>query len=340
MRRRPSKTDPFQFQKKKNAQTELHWFLEDAVAGLAGPGGGPPPPPHHPDAPPAWSTLEPEARAALTGHGSSRAGPATTVWLRSALADLTARWAARLDARVPFQYTVGASHWRDLVLAVGPGVLCPRPETEQLVDLALAAAVSDPARLADGGPWADVCPGSGALAAGLAAGFGAAGLTAPSTIWATDLCPTAAAWAATNVARLGLGQAVRVVTGDLLATLQQDALRGGSAAKRLLRGILSNPPYIPRPQMLGLQPEVGHHEPALALDGGDEGGLAVLTRLCEAAPAALVPGGFLGLETAGHGQAERVADLLEGGRAFEGVAVVVDAFGVARFVTARRRAST
>jgi release factor glutamine methyltransferase len=317
--------------KKKNSQTELRWFLEDAVAGRAvGPDAGPPPPPLHPDAAPAWSALESEARAAAAAGETPTTAP-QTVWLRSSLADLTARWTARLDARLPFQYAVGAAHWRDLVLAVGPGVLCPRPETEQLVDLALAAAAAEPGGgcLSDGGHWADVCTGSGAVAAGLVTAFRGAGLTPPSTVWAIDLCPTAAAWAATNVARLGLGGAVRVVTGDLLGGLPP-----GSPA---LRGILSNPPYIPRPQMAGLQAEVGRHEPALALDGGDDDGLVVLRRLCAAAPAALVPGGFLGMETAGHGQAERVAELLDGSGAWQDTAVVDDMFGVARFVTARRR---
>jgi release factor glutamine methyltransferase len=148
-------------------------------------------------------------------------------------------------------------------------------------------------------------------------------------VWATDLCHTAAGWAAANVARLGLGASVRVVTGDLLAALP--------AGVPPLRGMVSNPPYIPRPQLPGLQAEVGRHEPALALDGGDDAGLVVLARLCEAGPAALVPGGFLGFETAGHGQAERVAEMLEDGRACQDVAVVDDCFGVARFVTARRR---
>ena len=308
------------------SQSELRWFLEDAVAGLAGPGGEPPPPPP-PGAPPAWSAL-----AASLAGGASSEPPTTRVWVRAPLADLTARWAARLGDRVPFQYTVGAAHWRDLVLAVGPGVLCPRPETERLVDLALdaarAAAAAGGEAAASTGVWADVCTGSGAIAAGLVSAFRGAGLPPPEAMWATDLCPVAAAWARTNVARLGLGGTVRVVEGDLLA-----ALPPGTPA---LAGLVSNPPYIPAAQMAGLQPEVGRHEPGLALDGGDAAGLATLARLCAAAAGALAPGGFLGLETAGHGQAERVAALLTGGGGFEGVAVHEDMCGVVRFVTGRR----
>lgn len=306
-------------------QSELRWFLEDAVAGAAGPGGEPPPPPP-PGAPPSWSTLA----ACLGGSDSSipsSSSSSSLIWLRAPLPDLTARWSARLGDRVPFQYTVGAAHWRDLVLAVGPGVLCPRPETEQLVDLAVEAVRESGGGSTTGGVWVDVCTGSGAVALGLVSAFRAAGLPPPEALWATDVCPVAAGWARANVARLGLAGSVRVVEGDLLGALPPGTPR--------LRGLVSNPPYIPHPQMTGLQPEVGRHEPALALDGGDASGLATLRRLCVAAAAALAPRGFLGLETAGHGQAEQVADLLASD--FQGVAVHADMCGVVRFVTGRRR---
>jgi len=67
---------------------------------------------------------------------------------------------------VPLQYLTASAHWRDLVLAVGPGTLIPRPETEQLVDLAAAAVRKSP-DLATG-HWLDLGTGSGALALGLA----------------------------------------------------------------------------------------------------------------------------------------------------------------------------
>ena len=66
---------------------------------------------------------------------------------------------------MPLQYLTASAHWRDLVLAVGRGTLIPRPETEQLVDLA-AAAVRDSPELASG-HWLDLGTGSGALALGL-----------------------------------------------------------------------------------------------------------------------------------------------------------------------------
>ena len=75
-------------------------------------------------------------------------------------------WRQRLQERVPLQYLTASAHWRDLVLAVGPGTLIPRPETEQLVDLA-AAAIQESPELASG-PWLDLGTGSGALALGVA----------------------------------------------------------------------------------------------------------------------------------------------------------------------------
>mmetsp|Transcript_24688 Transcript_24688/g.62121 ORF Transcript_24688/g.62121 Transcript_24688/m.62121 type:complete len:111 (+) Transcript_24688:293-625(+) len=71
--------------------------------------------------------------------------------------------------RVPIQYLLGSCHWRDLVLAVGPGCLIPRPETELMVDFAeevLAAARREGRALA-GAPWVDLGTGSGALAVAL-----------------------------------------------------------------------------------------------------------------------------------------------------------------------------
>ena len=75
-------------------------------------------------------------------------------------------WRRRLQERVPLQYLTASAHWRDIVLAVGPGTLIPRPETEQLVDLAAAAARDSP-DLATG-QWLDLGTGSGALALGVA----------------------------------------------------------------------------------------------------------------------------------------------------------------------------
>jgi release factor glutamine methyltransferase len=237
-----------------------------------------------------------------------------------------------------------------------------------MVDLAAAALAASP-RLA-ALPWADLGTGSGALAIGLAdalraargagsaaAARGAAAATAgvastsgaaaaapPPLVYAVDLSPVAVSYAAANAARCGAGGAVEVRRGSWFEPL-------APLGPRALGGLLSNPPYIPAEQMEGLQAEVGRHEPRGALDGGPDGGLTSLAPICAGAAAALAPGGFLALETAGEAQAAAVAALLRGARedaaaaggggsgpspAFVDVAVVPDCFGVPRFVTANR----
>jgi release factor glutamine methyltransferase len=163
------------------------------------------------------------------------------------------------------------------VLAVGPGILVPRPETELMIDLAAAALAANPG-LAQR-PWADLGTGSGALAIGTAqllpqaqeqrqgvlkssAGQQAAGdpATRPQ-VYAVDLSLTAVAYATANAVAHGLQEAVAAVQGSWYEPLQH--LQGQ------LGGVVSNPPYIPRSQIqAGLQAEVGRHEPMSALDGG------------------------------------------------------------------------
>lgn len=181
-----------------------------------------------------------------------------------------------LQERVPFQYLIHTAHWRDLILSVGPGILVPRPETELMIDLAAAAIAANPALAA--APWADLGTGSGAIAIGTAKLLQQQLLLQQEqqkpeqqkeqqqpTVFAVDLSPTAVAYTSVNAERCGVQSAVRVLQGSWFEPLQD--------LKRQLGGILSNPPYIPRVQMDGLQAEVGRHEPWSALDGGPESGL-------------------------------------------------------------------
>jgi release factor glutamine methyltransferase len=206
--------------------------------------------------------------------------------------------------RVPFQYLISTAHWRDLVLAVGPGILVPRPETELMIDLAAAALTANPNPALALLPWADLGTGSGALAIGTAQLLAQAqqqqqrqqqqqqqqGVPASSAeqqaawdaathpqVYAVDMSSTAVAYATANAAAHGLQETVRAVQGSWYEPLQH--LQGR------LGGIVSNPPYIPRSQIeAGLQAEVGQHEPMSALDGGAGAGMdslrvRVLSRL-------------------------------------------------------------
>jgi len=225
-----------------------------------------------------------------------------------------------LDRRVlhePLQYLVGWEEFRGLRLRVGPGVFIPRPETELVVERALALLPDRPARTVDLGT------GSGAIALALAAARPAV------RVWAVERSAEARAWAEANVAGLGLGDQVVLLAGDLWAPLRGLGLEG------TVDLVVSNPPYIPAEQLAELPEEVRAHEPLEALDGGP-GGLALHRRILEGAPALLRPGGVLLLEI-GEGQTAPLAELAAAGGVFEAPAFHRDLVGIERVLEARRR---
>lgn len=196
------------------------------------------------------------------------------------------RIAAALGRRadgVPLPYLTGRQDFAGLALAVGPGVLVPRPETEDLVRWALECL----ARLA-APQVADLGTGSGAIALALKAGCAAAEVTA------VDASDAALALACGNGRRLGLAVDWRV--GDWWAPL----------AGQRFDLVVSNPPYIAAgdPHLPALR-----HEPVSALVAGADG-LDDLRRIVAAAPAHLQPGGWLLLEH-GHDQGAAVRGLLQ-----------------------------
>jgi release factor glutamine methyltransferase len=200
----------------------------------------------------------------------------------AALERLGALLARRLRQE-PLQYILGEADFRGLVLAVGPGVFIPRPETELLVERAGALLGDASATVID------VCAGSGAVACALASERPAV------AVWAVELHRPAAAWARRNVARLGLEDRVRVLDGDLLAPL------AGLGLERRCDALVANPPYLCHAALAELPEEVRAFEPVTALDGGPDG-LAVITRILDDAPRFVRPGGRVLLEV-GHDQA-------------------------------------
>lgn len=173
----------------------------------------------------------------------------------------------------PLQYVTGVSGFRNLTLEVGPGVFIPRPETETLVERALAY-------LPQGGTVLDVGTGSGAVALAVAQE------RPDAEVWGTEVSSEALEWAERNRERLGLD--VTFVQGDLFGGLP-GRLRTGVDV------IVSNPPYVPKDFSLG--PEVADHEPSVALFGGDTG-LTVIERLVSEARSWLRSGGCLVFEIA------------------------------------------
>jgi len=222
----------------------------------------------------------------------------------------------RRAAREPLQHVVGAEDFRGLRLRVTPDVLIPRPETEALVEWALALL---PPRAVGRRPLVvDVGTGSGCIACAMAA-------ERPDVrVVAVDVSTAAAAVARDNVERLGLRGRITVVSSDLLG-----ALRPGRADL-----VVANPPYLATSVIAGLAPEVRDADPRLALDGGSDG-LAILRRLVPQAAALVRSGGALVLETGGGVHIEAVGRLLEA-HAFRDVARRDDLAGVTRFVAGRR----
>lgn len=233
------------------------------------------------------------------------------------LPNLSILWQRRLTEQVPIQYLLGRTDWRDLTLTVAPGVLIPRPETELLIDLAIAAfpeAGHEPAH------WADLGTGSGAIALALAKSFPHA------SIHAVDTSATALNIANHNAQQLGLIKQIQFYEGDWLDPLIH--------LKGKVKGIISNPPYIPSAIVPTLQPEVAYHEPHLALDGGLDG-LDSIRAIVLQAPNFLKSGGVLLLEMM-MGQSEAVYRLLEQSGYYRNIQIHPDLAGIQRFAQAHR----
>ncbi|MDJ0553729.1 MAG: peptide chain release factor N(5)-glutamine methyltransferase [Microcoleaceae cyanobacterium MO_207.B10] len=230
--------------------------------------------------------------------------------------ELDRLWRRRLDERVPLQYLIGVAYWRNFSLDVGTGVLIPRPETECLIDLALAATNTFP-NLREGN-WVDLGTGSGAIA------FGLAEVLTNGSIYAVDCSSEALTIARKNAAKLGLSDRVIFYHGSWWQPLEH--LRGQ------ISGMVANPPYIPSSMIPSLQCEVSKHEPLLALDGGSDG-LDCIRYLISTAPTYLVSGGVWLVEMMA-GQAKAVTEMLEAHGSYSQVQIFSDLEGVDRFALA------
>lgn len=229
-----------------------------------------------------------------------------------------AGWLTRRAAHEPVQYITGRAAFRGLDLAVEPGVLVPRPETEGLVEAvlgALRAAVWPAPRVLDLGT------GSGAIALALAAEWPAAAVTA------TDASAVALERARANAAALGLAGRVRFAAGRWF-----DAV----GADERFEVVVSNPPYIAEGEWDGLPGDVRGFEPREALLAGPRG-LDDVRAITEGAPAHLVPGGLLALELA-EARAEEVRSWFTCSPLWERVELLPDLAGRPRCLLARAAA--
>ncbi|HUY19725.1 MAG TPA: peptide chain release factor N(5)-glutamine methyltransferase [Candidatus Binataceae bacterium] len=219
------------------------------------------------------------------------------------------QFVARRAAREPLAYIVGRREFYALDLIVTPAVLIPRPETETVVDAALAFIADAP-----GARVLDLGTGSGCIAIAIAA-------NAPrARIVATDVSAAALEVARANAMRLHLTARVDFVCGDLF-----EAVNGARFDL-----VVSNPPYVEDGATLA--PEISDFEPPLALYAGPDG-LAFYRRIAASIRDHLEPGGMLIVEV-GATQADAVAALCREAGAIN-VEATRDLAGAQRIVQAR-----
>ena len=222
---------------------------------------------------------------------------------------------ARRAEGMPMQYAIGYTSFRHLTLKVDPRVLIPRPETEMLVDLVLAAQRGGKGRVVDVGT------GSGAIALALAAEG------TFDEVHAIELSPDALNLARENAA---------AVPEELRARLR---FHEGSLLKPVMGtmfdAVVSNPPYIAMSERAELPALVREWEPSMALFSGD-GGMWAIRNLVPQAAEVLVPGGLLALEVDSRRADLAVAAVRDDGR-FTDIETRLDLTGRPRFVVARRQ---
>jgi release factor glutamine methyltransferase len=218
---------------------------------------------------------------------------------------------AARSRRVPLQHLTGTAAFGPLTLSVGPGVFIPRPETEAMLEWAVAQALpANPVVV-------DVCTGSGALALALARHWPGA------RVIGLDDSDAALDYARRNAA----GTTVEFVRADVTHSGVLTELEGHVDL------VVSNPPYVP--DGAELEPEVIDHDPPHAVFGGPDG-MAVIPAVARLAGRLLRPGGLFAVE---HDDttSSMTAETIGSTELFDDVVARTDLTGRPRFVTARTK---
>jgi release factor glutamine methyltransferase len=221
---------------------------------------------------------------------------------------------ARRAKRVPLQHLTGTAAFGPVTVHVGPGVFIPRPETESLLEWAVAQ------RLSRHPVIVDLCTGSGALAVALSKHW------PDARVIGVDDSEDALAYARRNTA----GTPVELIQADVTQAALLAELDGQVDL------VVANPPYIP--DGAALEPEVAEHDPPHALFGGPDG-MAVIDRIVELAARLLCGGGRCAVEHDDTTSARTVEAFTSTGR-FIDVTGRHDLTGRPRFVTAVRERLT
>ncbi|NLB65166.1 MAG: peptide chain release factor N(5)-glutamine methyltransferase [Lentisphaerae bacterium] len=284
-----------------------------------------------PSRPGTWAQLLADSRARLEATGVDEA-ESRLRWLAAHLLDCGlldvqrhlsaqptparrdafARGVDRLAVHEPVQYVIGETDFLGLRVLCDQRALIPRPETEELTQLAL-----EKLRPMPGQPVVvDACTGSGCVACALA-------LMAPQArVLATDISSDALALASENARRLGAN----------VEFIQTDLLEGLPPAS--VDMVVSNPPYVSTADCANLPAHVRDFEPAMALDGGRDG-LQLISRLVSQAARVIVPEGWLLLEI-GDDQAEAIRRILCPRNQFNLISLRSDYAGRERLALAKR----
>jgi release factor glutamine methyltransferase len=212
--------------------------------------------------------------------------------------------------RKPLQHIVGTAAFGPVTVEVGPGVFIPRPETEAMLEWAVAQ------RLPQNPVIVDLCTGTGALASALSKHW------PDARIVAVDDSEDALQYAARNLA----GTGVELIRADVTEPALLPELDG------CVDLLVANPPYIPDGAVL--EPEVAEHDPPHALFGGPDG-MAVIDAIADLAARWLRAGGFCAVEHDDTTSARTVEAFTRAGR-FDDVTGRRDLAGRPRFVTAVR----
>jgi release factor glutamine methyltransferase len=218
---------------------------------------------------------------------------------------------ARRTAREPYQYISGKQEFFGSDFMVSPAVLIPRPETELLVETAIA-------ELGRSGGTARFCElgvGSGCISISILRHVPNA------AAWAGDISVDAVEIARRNAVALGVDDRIRLNISDLFE----------AAGEQTFELIVSNPPYVPAAEISGLQPEVRDHEPYVALSDAADG-LSIISKIIDEAPAFLNAGGVLLLEI-GFDQSAKVLQMYPRS-IWETVELLPDLQGIPRVVKA------
>ena len=218
----------------------------------------------------------------------------------------------------PLQYITGKQEFWSLDFEVNSKVLVPRPETEVLLEQAIALAKTIPVSSGQSLRVLDMCTGSGIVSVVVAREV------EDARIWATDISEDALKVARRNAGVHKVSGKIEFLQGDLWAPI----------TNLHFDLILSNPPYVSTSEYPDLPPEVRDHEPKIALDGKEDG-LHCIKEIIKYAPDFMDSGGWLMIEMS-PGQTGTVMTMMDEMNAYTGIKRVKDYSRLYRVVMAQK----